>query len=113
LRRLDYDFARSSWVGDYNDPNTFIDCFVSAGGNNRTGWTNAEYDKLVADAAMESDNGRRLEILRSAEDILLNQDTPICPLYFYMGIQIYDGKKVGGIEPNLLDEHPFREMYRK
>jgi ABC-type oligopeptide transport system substrate-binding subunit len=54
-----------------------------------------------------------LEILRSAEDILLNQDTPICPLYFYMGIQIYDGKKVGGIEPNLLDEHPFREMYRK
>jgi oligopeptide transport system substrate-binding protein len=113
LRRLDYDFARSSWVGDYNDPNTFIDCFVSAGGNNRTGWTNAKYDKLVADAAMESDNARRLEILRRAEDILLNQDTPICPLYFYMGIQIYDGQKFGGIEPNLLDEHPFREMYRK
>ena len=113
LRRLDYDFARSSWVGDYNDPNTFIDCFVSAGGNNRTGWTNAEYDKLVADAAMESDNARRLEIFRRAEDILLNQDTPICPLYFYMGIQIYDAQKFGGIESNLLDEHPFREMYRK
>jgi hypothetical protein len=30
-----------------------------------------------------------------------------------MGIQIYDSQKFGGIEPNLLDEHPFREMYRK
>ena len=48
-----------------------------------------------------------------AEDILLNQGTPICPLYYYVGIQIYDGQKFGGIEPNLLDEHPFREMYRK
>jgi oligopeptide transport system substrate-binding protein len=113
LRRLDYDFARSSWVGDYNDPNTFIDCFVSSGGNNRTGWSNPEYDTLVAKAAMEPDNQRRLEIFRQAEDILLIQQTPICPLYFYMGIQIYDGQKFGGIEPNLLDEHPFREMYRK
>jgi oligopeptide transport system substrate-binding protein len=113
LRRLDYDLARSSWVGDYNDPNTFIDCFLGGGGNNRTGWSNAQYDKLVANAALESDNTRRLEIFHQAEDILLNQDTPICPLYFYMGIQIYDGRKFGGIEPNLLDEHPFREMYRK
>ena len=113
LRNLDYDFARSSWVGDYNDPNTFIDCFVSGGGNNRTGWSNAEYDKLVSDAALESENMRRLAFFDRAEDILLNRATPICPLYFYMGIQIYDGKKFGGIEPNLLDEHPFREMYRK
>jgi oligopeptide transport system substrate-binding protein len=51
-------------------------------------------------------------MLAQAEQILLNQGTPICPLYFYMGIQIYDGTKFGGIEPNLLDNHPFREIYR-
>jgi oligopeptide transport system substrate-binding protein len=113
LSRLDYDFARSSWVGDYNDPNTFIDCFVSGGGNNRTGWRNKQYDDLVAAAALESDNTKRLRIFERAEDILLNQGTPICPLYYYVGIQIYDGQKFGGIELNLLDEHPFREMYRK
>jgi oligopeptide transport system substrate-binding protein len=113
LSRLDYDFARSSWVGDYNDPNTFIDCFLTGGGNNRTGWSSKEYDALVAAAALESDNTRRLQILHQAEDILLNQGTPICPLYYYVGIQIYDSRKVGGIEANLLDEHPFREMYRK
>jgi oligopeptide transport system substrate-binding protein len=113
LSRLDYDFARSSWVGDYNDPNTFIDCFVSDGGNNRTGWSSKEYDDLVAAAALEPDNTKRSQIFQQAEDILLNQGTPICPLYYYVGIQIYDGQKFGGIEPNLLDEHPFREMYRK
>ena len=113
LSRLDYDFARSSWVGDYNDPNTFIDCFVSGGGNNRTGWSSKEYDDLVSAAALDSDNAKRLRIFQRAEEILLNQGTPICPLYYYVGIQIYDGQKFGGIEPNLLDEHPFREMYQK
>ncbi len=113
LSKLDYDFARSSWVGDYDDPNTFLDCFVTGGGNNRTGWTNNEYDGLIAAAGEEPDAGKRLQILQRAEEILLNQATPICPLYFYVGIQIFDGKKFGGIEPNLLDEHPFREMYKK
>ena len=45
--------------------------------------------------------------------LLLNAGTPIMPLYFYVGIQIYDGTRFGGIEPNLVDEHPFREMYRR
>ena len=110
--RLDYDFCRSSWIGDYNDPNSFLECFVTNGGNNRTGWSNSNYDELIAEAAKEPDPQARLQILSRAEDILLNQGTPICPLYFYMGIQIYDGTKFGGIEPNLLDTHPFREMYR-
>jgi ABC-type oligopeptide transport system substrate-binding subunit len=100
-------------VGDYNIPNTFIDCFVAGGGNNRTGWRNKEYDDLVAAAALEADRAKRSQIFQQAEEILLNQGTPICPLYYYVGIQIYDGQKFGGIEPNLLDEHPFREMYRK
>jgi oligopeptide transport system substrate-binding protein len=67
----------------------------------------------VAAAALEPDTTKRSQIFQRAEDILLNQGTPICPLYYYVGIQIYDGQKFGGIEPNLLDEHPFREMYRK
>jgi oligopeptide transport system substrate-binding protein len=68
---------------------------------------------LIEAAAKEADQRKRFDYFRQAEDILLNQATPICPLYFYMGIQIYDNARLGGIEPNLLDEHPFREMYRK
>jgi oligopeptide transport system substrate-binding protein len=113
MNRRDYDFCRSSWIGDYNDPNTFLDCFVTNGGNNRTGWSNQEYDRLIETTGKEADQQKRFAYFRQAEDILLNQATPICPLYFYMGIQIYDNAKLGGIEANLLDEHPIREMYRK
>jgi oligopeptide transport system substrate-binding protein len=111
--RLDYDFCRSSWVADYNDPNTFLDCFLTGGGNNRTGWGDKEYDALIDQARHELDRNKRFQIFADAENRLLNIGTPICPLYYYLGIQIYDDKKFGGIQPNLLDEHPFRAMYRK
>ena len=44
---LDYHVTRSSWIGDYNDPNTFLDMFMTQNGNNRTGWSNAGYDRLI------------------------------------------------------------------
>jgi len=44
---LDYDLVRSSWVGDYNDPNTFLDLFMSDNPNNRTGWRNPRYDRAL------------------------------------------------------------------
>ncbi len=112
LSSLDYSIARSSWVGDYPDPNTFLDMFVSGGGNNRTGWSDPEYDRLIAGAAREPSAKSRLEILSRAEDLLVNKATPIFPLFFYVGIQFYDPGKFGGIEGNLLDEHPIRAIYR-
>ena len=111
MSRLDYDIARSSWVGDYPDPNTFLDMFVTGGGNNRTGWSDPRYDQLIAAAAAETDRPARYEILREAEKILVCEEMPICPLYFYVGIQLYDSKKLGGIEGNVLDEHPLKAMF--
>ncbi|MBI4567141.1 MAG: hypothetical protein HY719_01955, partial [Planctomycetes bacterium] len=45
--KLNYDLCRASWIGDYNDPNTFLDMFVTNGGNNNTGWSNPLYDRLM------------------------------------------------------------------
>lgn len=111
LSTLDYDIARSSWVGDYPDPNTFLDMFVTGGGNNRTGWSDPEYDRLIARAGAELDPLQRYEILRQAEKILVCDQMPVCPLYFYVGIQLYDAKRLGGIEGNVLDEHPLKAMF--
>jgi len=112
LNSLDYDLARSTWVGDYPDPNTFLDMFLTGGGNNRTGWSNPAYDGLIAQAAAEGDAARRFAILAQAEEMLVARQAVVCPLYFYVGIQLYDPKRVGGIEPNVLDEHPIRLMER-
>ena len=113
LASLDYGIARSSWVGDYPDPNTFLDLFLSGSGNNRTGWSNANYDKLIEAAAAETNPGHRFEILRHAEELLVRDEAPIAPIFFYVGIQLYDPERLGGIEANVLDEHPIREIYRK
>ena len=113
MSTLDYDMARSSWIGDYNDPNTFLEVFVTGGGTNRCGWSDPAYDALIADAARELDRDKRFEIFRRAETILVREQTPICPLFYYVGIQLYDGRRIGGVEPNLLDTHPLREMYLK
>ena len=113
LSSLDYDIARSSWVGDYPDPNTFLDMFVTGGGNNRTGWSNADYDAAIAAAARETDPSARLRILREAEDRLVREAAAIFPIYYYVGIQLYHPAKIGGIAANVLDEHPLREIFRK
>ena len=111
MSTLDYDIARSSWVGDYPDPNTFLDMFVSGGGNNRTGWSDPSYDALIAAAAAELDPPARYEILRRAEKLLVCLARPVCPLYFYVGIQLYDGARLGGLYGNVLDEHPLKDMF--
>jgi oligopeptide transport system substrate-binding protein len=108
---LDYDVCRSSWVADYNDPNTFLNMFVSGDGNNRTGWALDRYDRLIASAARESDVARRFGFFAEAERLLVSEEAPICPLYFYVGIQFYDPERLGGIRPNLLDEHPLRYVH--
>jgi ABC-type oligopeptide transport system substrate-binding subunit len=87
--------------------------FVTGGGNNRTGWSNPAYDKLIADAAAETNSQRRHEILREAEKLLVCEQMPVCPLYFYVGIQLYDADRLGGIAGNVLDEHPLKAMFWK
>ncbi|HTG43422.1 MAG TPA: peptide ABC transporter substrate-binding protein [Verrucomicrobiae bacterium] len=109
---LSYDTCRGSWIGDYNDANTFLEPFLSDNGNNRTGWTNSTYDHLVAAANEELDITRRAELMRQAETILVNDDVPIVPLYFYKGINLFDPKKIAGVYNNILDEHPIYTISR-
>lgn len=110
---LDYDFSRSSWVGDYRDPNTFLDMYLAGGGNNNTGWGNKRYDELIKLAGRETDQEKRFAIFREAETILIRDEVPICPLFNYVVIMFYDGSRLGGIQGNLTDEHPFRTMFWK
>lgn len=113
LTTMDYGIARSSWVGDYADPNTFLDMFVTEGGNNRTGWSSKQYDQLIQEAANAFDSTKRFQIFFQAEELLLCEGVPVAPLYFYVGVQIYDPQKWGGIEGNVLDKHPLWQIYKK
>lgn len=155
-RAGDYDLMRAGWVGDYLDPNTFLDLWVSGGGNNQTGWGDPTYDALVRAAAdverfvaqpepllgalREPERARallaavraapdadlrrragerlRMQLLREAEAILVQDALPIAPIYFYVvsglvrpevqgfhaTLELPGGRHV----PNLQDLHPLR-----
>jgi oligopeptide transport system substrate-binding protein len=79
---LNYQVARAGWIGDYTDPMTFIDMWVTGGGNNDTGWSNAQYDALVAKAKSTGDQTVRMQAMHDAEKILMDE-MPIAPIYFY------------------------------
>jgi oligopeptide transport system substrate-binding protein len=81
---LNYQVARASWVGDYMDPNTFLDLWVTGGGNNHSGWGNKSYDALIAKAKATIDPKVRMAALHAAEKILMT-NMPIVPLYYYVG----------------------------
>ncbi len=107
---LDYDLARSSWIGDYNDANTFLEMFTSNNGNNRTGWKNPRYDELIQSAREEADLAKRAKTFQQAEALLVQDELPLLPLYFYVGINYFDTNKIQGIYKNILDVHPLQAI---
>lgn len=106
--RLDFTLSRSSWIADYNDANTFLGMFVTGDGNNQTGWSNARYDGLVHAANETTDPAAREKLFQQAETILVRDDAPIVPLYFYVDVNYFDTNKIAGIWQNVLDDHPLR-----
>jgi oligopeptide transport system substrate-binding protein len=106
---MDFMISRRAWVGDYIDPNTFLDLFVSGGANNCTGFANPQYDRLIADAAREPDAVKRLKMLHDAEQILMNE-MPIIPIFYYVSRNLVS-PKVRGFYNNLRDDHPIRALW--
>ena len=104
VRTGQYDIARAGWIGDYPDPNTFLDMFVTDRSTNQTGWSDSTYDELIASAAAESDPTARLDILRQAEQILMDQQ-PIMPIYFYVSLNMVR-PYVKNFYANIQDVHP-------
>lgn len=79
----DYSIARNGWIADYNDPMSFLDMWLTGGGNNNAKYENSEYDDLIQKAKATSDASERMDYMHQAEDKLIGEDYALCPLYFY------------------------------
>ena len=108
-QQMNYQVTGSSWIGDYNDPNSFLDLWTTGGRNNLTGWSNADYDRLIAESATKADRTERYHSFQQAEAILLS-DAPVLPIYFYThGFLIRPNVK--GWYPTILDRHPYKYVH--
>ena len=82
-----FKIARDGWIGDYLDPMTFLDMFLSTSGNNHSQWKNPEFDKLITDIKKTQDLEKRDKMLHQAEDMIMDENIVI-PIYYYTNPEI-------------------------
>ena len=86
LQQKDFEIVLSGWGSDYADPMTYIDLFVTNGGNNHSSYSNPKYDELIKTANNSSDNKVRMQAMRDAEKIL-GDDMPV-------GVMLYSTRVI-------------------
>ncbi|MEE3493650.1 MAG: peptide ABC transporter substrate-binding protein [Butyrivibrio sp.] len=121
-KKGDYSVARNGWLGDYNDPISFLDMWLTNSGNNDVQFgkgANADvkaysidltdlgyetkvengtwaetYDVIVGDIKTCTDTKTRYELMHRAEDLLMSTGC-ICPIYYYTDIYMIDDSVSG------------------
>lgn len=101
-----FDITRDGWIGDYNDPNSFLELFTTGNYFNYADWSNKDYDALMAKSATATDLAERAKILSEAEKILLS-DGAVVPLMYYASTALV-ADKIQGYEDNLMNSHATR-----
>lgn len=91
-----YVMSITGWGPDYNDPNTFLDMWVTDGGNNQTGFSNERYDELIDLAAKETDLEKRESYFIECEQIIADQ-LPIGPAFWRAPSYACSDKIKGGM----------------
>ena len=104
VRHGDVPLFLLSWEADFPDPSNFLDVLFHSkyiGTNNNTNYRNPEVDALLDQAAHTVDRVKRLELLRQAEEIAID-DAPWVFLYHPVTYRI--------VHPRVRDfrMHPFR-----
>jgi oligopeptide transport system substrate-binding protein len=94
---------RAGWIGDYYDPYTFLELYLSNSELNDSGYASAAYDGLLRDASAELDSQRRHALMAEAEALLL-EDLPIMPIYHYVSPRLVK-PWVAGFVPNIMERH--------
>lgn len=97
LKNKNYMVSRAGWYGDYGDPTTFLDAHRIGDENNDRNFRSPVYDDILRRAASEADPAARLELLRQAETMLVEDELPFVPLFHYCNIFLFNAHKVSGI----------------
>ena len=110
ITQMDFQIARRGWIGDYVDPNNFLDLFLSGGGNNNTGFADPRYDDLILRKAPQaSTREARYAVFHEAETLLMEQ-MPIIPVFTYTSKHLIH-PSVNGMPPNLMDWANFKYVW--
>lgn len=76
----DFDFCIIAWGGDYPDPLTFLNCYITGYPINVSLWSDADYDRIITDVlagAYDESVSTRFAALHEAEEIFMEEASVI------------------------------------
>jgi len=99
-----WDMIRMGWIGGWEDPSIFLEVLLTGSDFNDSGFTDPEYDRMLAEANLLVDMKARAAALAAAESRMLEQ-YPVIPLYYYTTNRLVR-PEVAGYRINILDRDP-------
>jgi oligopeptide transport system substrate-binding protein len=103
---MNYDIARSGWIGSFMDPVAFLDIWTTGNRNNSTHWGDPKYDALIHQAARTGDTKVRLNLLHQAEGLFLSEP-PVVLIYWYTQGYLMQ-PSVKNWNPLMLNNHNYK-----
>lgn len=80
IRNGEHDTVLMGWTGDNGDPDNFfsflLSCDAAKSGSNYSRWCDPEFDAILTEARATTDQARRVELYRKAQEIM-NREQPV------------------------------------
>lgn len=108
---LEADLFSYTWIGDFADPLAFLELFRGNSTLNVSLWSNKEYDSLLNESCLYSDENHN-QLLSKAEQILLDEAV-ILPIQHPVSLNIINLNVVGGWSINAFDIHPLKYLFKR
>ncbi|OSI32635.1 ABC transporter substrate-binding protein [Neisseria dumasiana] len=112
-RSGNYQIARASWCGDYNEPSTFLNTLQSANSSNRAFYKNADYDALLAQTLNAEVDAQARSNLYTQAEALIDKDTAVIPVYGYVNSRLVKARIGGYSNEDVLNELPSKRLFVK
>jgi oligopeptide transport system substrate-binding protein len=108
VKKPDYTLGTVTWIGDYPDPLTFLQMWVSGSNLNDARYADPQFDRLL-DESFNQEDPQRYQTLSKAESLLLS-GAVVLPISHAPAFALIDLERVEGWFPNVLNIHPFKYL---
>ncbi|MDE9452906.1 oligopeptide ABC transporter substrate-binding protein OppA [Xenorhabdus bovienii] len=105
-----YDVARATWCGDYNEPSSFLNTLLSDSSNNTGFYQSAAFDSYLGQALAAKDEAARKVFYQQAE-AQLDKDSGLIPVYYRVSVRLIRPTVVGLTGKDPLDYIDFKNLY--
>lgn len=105
-----YDVARATWCGDYNEPSAFLNLVLSNSSINTIFYKSPAFDAIMASTLKAPDEAARAALYQQAE-AQLDKDSALIPVYYRVSARLIRPSVGGFTGKDPLDYTDVKNLY--